>query len=489
MSLELIQLYKQLNLEIRETLNKSIQKAPKMGLLFQLLASQNFNNTNKALSFIYAQELAEGLGRELLLNRFYKLCEKAKELLTDCFKNTSAGLSAAEKELHFASFLVAQKQYSQAVQRLKELEKTCWEQNLFELLPSVYEQLLQTVQGVEPLDKTSLEGYYAQRKNAIQLRNQLEIFWNYAYELQLQPENYNEVLKQIRERLKLLKPYPRFELIYHYLAIRAGVLLEVVNNNPKSALSRHFNQLRQILKKHPQLPLLGLSMHQRDELMVRMLNAEVLFWYARADKPKIKQAVEQLLELPNLFSYCTERDLFNLCLMTIQSKFFAQARRLLDLLAQFQEMQYAHESDAPWQYFELVWYCKQYPAVQPPNIAQYIQKIVQQIETRSLEYTPNPVVWVHGILIVYAILYGDLATAEKILYMPICVAYGQKMVLPPDVAAFFGLVKTANFAELLEFQNKMLAQSKDKNLKISHRKHYELLGEAAQGVLNQKKNY
>jgi hypothetical protein len=50
------------------------------------------------------------------------------------------------------------------------------------------------------------------------------------------------------------------------------------------------------------------------------------------------------------------------------------------------------------------------------------------------------------------------------------------------------LVKTANFAELLEFQNKMLAQSRDKNLKISHRKHYELLGEAAHGVLNQKKN-
>jgi hypothetical protein len=439
------------------------------------------------LTQLYAQEISENIENRILLNRFYKLREKAKDLLIECFKNANIGISAIEKELNFISFLISNKQFSQAKESLLILEKKCWEENIFEILPEIYNKLFKIIIAFVPIDDAKMKEYFAKRNVALQLRQDLELFLDNIYLFRI--KDTKNTLSKMLKKLKKLTPYPRFKLIYYYLSFCNCVIEEAVNNKINNSTRRYFNNLSKFLEQDFNIPILSIT-DTRLAVTTRLLGIELTFWATRNNHFQIKQVLTRILENSHYYENASEDTLLNLCQNALRTNFFEPAYIFINTLKKYQEIQYYdNKAIFHWQFFELEWYCKQYPNIQPPSIIEYFEIILSAIEARDFEQECVSAIGIFGVFITYTITTGYLDFADKLLKMPLWKLYEQKMPIASEIPIFYELVKTANWQDLLVFQTEKSLQSKQKGINYRTQGHLKLLADASKVVLKIKKAY
>lgn len=485
MNIEIIKLYKQLTVEMRQHLLEISNNSPKMGIFWQILDTQNFKNTNKAIAQIYAQEILEKVDKDLLLNRFYKLREKAKSLILDCFKNGHISFSAPEKELKFISFLISNKQFKEAKEHLLVLEKKYWEENIFELLPEVYRKFLKIEVNCMPIDNSKIQAYFEKRNIALRLREDLEFFLDSTYMSCIKGEKYY-FLKMLK-MLKKLENYPRFKLIYYYMSLRSAVISDAKNNTATSATKRYFNNFFKLLGQNLKIPVLNV-LEDSSAIITRLLELELSFWCTSNNVFQIKQVLARILEHHNYCEDAPESRLLNLCQNTLRANFFEYAHIFIHKLKVFQDIQYNHHKPAIyWKYFELEWYCKQYPSVKPPNIIEYMEVFLAEIEERFAADECQVAIAILGVLIIYAIVCGYLEFADELFKKPIWKLYKQTTLAAEDIVVLFELVKTSDWTNLAVFYSQKSAQSKEKGLSYSLQSYFKILADASKIILKIKK--
>ena len=409
------------------------------------MQEQGLSNTNKAVSYIYGEEMADS-DRATLNNRFYKLRQKLKASLLLYLKEEAIELLPEEEELAFIRTLLNNNQFSLAFSRLSLLEQQCWTHNIFELLPQVLDLCVRAIISIEPLDKAQLQSYLDKKNLSSQLSQTLDFILNWKYQMHLDIMDYPKMMQQIRQKIKPYKIYPRFNLLYHYVGFSTGIFWESKQNEFKSTLSRHFNQFNQLRTAHPNLPLLYTDLEHRKKLEMKAFAQEVVYWYLKGSFDKVRTALA-LLEGPNYsLDLLAESEMHNLILISIQAASYPIAEKVIAALETFQKTQYDHDSDIPYYCFQMLLYCKAYPNIKIKEPLTWIRKVEARLEKDS------PVAaWVYEGLAQFYILNQAWDKATKILKHPTNLAFFKEFDIPIYTEQLVGILKRKNKAALSAF--------------------------------------
>jgi len=214
--------------------------------------------TTVAIDAIYGDE-KESTAYAVLENRFFKLRKKIQDEMEQS-RNKDVSQMHPEEELRFlkAKHLIATENKETGHKQLIELEKTCWEKNIFELLPSIIDQIIFCNQSFNRLDANI--PLYAKQKKAIGLLADMQTCCMVArriYEI-----NFTKGVKHAKKELTYLRniatkhrQYPRFLLCYHHVSAYYKIGSKDYTMDMQ-VLSRHLTAFKKLQSKYPLIPLL-----------------------------------------------------------------------------------------------------------------------------------------------------------------------------------------------------------------------------------------
>jgi len=207
----------------------------------------NFN-TRACIQYVYDTD-ANKADYKTIENRFFKL---RKKLIDGLSKNKTDNKQAhapdEELELRACIDLFNEGQKNLSYKRLEILENTCWEKNIFELLPRIIDRLIFCNQSFNTLEKNA--ALYKRCDLAIKLNaTTQQVLKNVrrVYEI-----NYlkgisaaNNELRFIKKAADRYKQYPRFNFIYHYVSLYYKLgSSEYINK--MAVLGKHHSSLKKI---------------------------------------------------------------------------------------------------------------------------------------------------------------------------------------------------------------------------------------------------
>ncbi len=260
MNKQVYESFKKLNETERAELVYKFKNSPTVTRFIDFIEktkSPNFK-TMSAIDAVYADEKGQ-TAYAVLENRFFKLRKKILDEL-ESSQVTDTSQVHAEEELKFlkAKHSIASENKETGYKQLLELEKICWEKNIFELLPAIIDQMIFCNQSFNRLESNI--PLYVQQKKAIELQadmNRCCMTARQIYEI-----NFTIGVKFAKKELNFLrslalkhKAYPRFLLCYHhvsaYYKLGSKDYLE-----DTQVLSRHLSAFKKLQSKYPQIPLL-----------------------------------------------------------------------------------------------------------------------------------------------------------------------------------------------------------------------------------------
>jgi hypothetical protein len=218
--------------------------------------SPNFK-TLSAIDAVYGDEKNKTEFR-ILENRYFKLRKKVSDELKQTNKIDSSNLQAEEEQRFLtARHLISSENKELAYKQLVALEKECWEKNIFELLPSIIDQLIFCNQSFNRLENN--KPIFARQKNAIELLHDMSILGMTArkiYEINFTKgiDYAGKDLAMIRKLAAKHKQYPRFLLCYYHVA--AYYKLGSPKHAGESTISRQLSAYKKLQKKYPLIPLM-----------------------------------------------------------------------------------------------------------------------------------------------------------------------------------------------------------------------------------------
>jgi hypothetical protein len=449
MSLELTQLYKNLSQRQKDELVLGFKNAPKMLLLLDLLQNSAFLNTKKAIDIIYQQEIQEKVSREVLSNRFYKLWEKLKTVILEDAKQSPFFICEEDKQLNHARFLISKKQFALAIEYLIPLEKSCWEKNYFEFLPSIYDSFMNAIVGIEPVNTSQLKTYFELKQKAIELKNSLDEVTALHYETFLDIANFELVTKKIRAITKKYN-YPRFEFIYYYLNLGYGVFLGFSKQTANPNIAKNFQKFKAIKQAYPNLPLFKIFAHYRTKLEIKISVLEIGYWYVQQKTNRVAKLLTDFTKQADLIYFLPEASIRNLLTISIYNNNPTEALFFINLLKSFQEAQYDKDSDMPFYAYELLFFIKQYPKHKPSNPKLWICEL-----DKKIAQNPNLLDWVYIDVIIFSILYDEFDLAKKYLEAPKMLKYFERVKFPFSATELLEAAQQKDKNRLLEFENKL----------------------------------
>jgi hypothetical protein len=209
----------------KEKLASEFRNAPLMVKLIEFLEKQGDKpfTSHLCINKVYGIGLSDADYR-VIENRFFKLRKKLLDRLSDLSSAVQATLNALDEEMELRECidLLNKGQKDLSYKRLEELEKRCWQKNLFELLPRILDRLIfcnQSFNRIEANKAIYLRYDEAVRLNTLILQVQKKV--RQVYEI-----NYQKGITAAKSELRFIKKvadnnpkYPRFEFIYHHLSL------------------------------------------------------------------------------------------------------------------------------------------------------------------------------------------------------------------------------------------------------------------------------
>ncbi|HTB06415.1 MAG TPA: hypothetical protein VK806_05625 [Bacteroidia bacterium] len=219
--------------------------------------NRNYKNID-AVSFIYKDSSEEEYS--VLENRYFKLRKKALDDLKDISTEESGKLVTEEEDiLNQCWYLISTGDKKTAYKQLVELEKICWERNIFELLPSILDNLVFLNQSFNQVEKNK-EIYVALEK-ALTLQydiNRAIMLTRQVYDIMI-TQGLKFAKKQfagLKELADKNKDYPRFAMCYHHTSLYfKSSSPEYLDN--QQVVSRHHADFKKLFAENPRTPLIS----------------------------------------------------------------------------------------------------------------------------------------------------------------------------------------------------------------------------------------
>lgn len=480
MNQEIKHLYEGLDQLHRKNIRTFFQQSPKMLLYIDLLEQEQQLNTNKAVNFIYEEELKD-TPRNILINRFYKLRKKIRLWLLKKMKNSPICLTIEEQELAFLRLMVIKNEHVYALEHLKILEEKCWENNIFELLPEVIQLIFRSMHASQVPNKDEQEQYLSKLQEAIELKHHLQNLNYYINYLYANIQDYSNVVETIRRKLKKLKQYPRFTMLYHFIAFSSGVFREDLVQTTSNAMTRHLNQFNQYKATYPNMPVSDFEPFHREKMDIHFCMKEAVFWYYK-QKPKksyaaIKKRKQMLQDYPNIHLRTSSAELHNLIYFCLNAEAYDDALEYIAQLKDYQTSNVVKNLDSPYFIYEMFVYVNSFPLNQYPSPLELIAQVSQFLVTAEQDSA-----WIYGTLAEFCILYGQFDQAQKALEQPDLKALYQNYGVDIQTDKLLIAVQNKNLTALRELSNLLHALSKESAL-AKYKFHYKTLRKIAQYYL------
>ena len=464
-------LYELLTAQERMALKTHFHRSPKMISYLHLLEEYGLVNTPKAVSAIYQEEEKEGqIDKNVLVNRFYKLRGKLHLYLLQLSRGIQESMTEEEQELYFLRRLVLKNEFAYALEKLKILEQKCWADNLFEILPQVIDLIQTALHGAEPNNLEELKVYIDKATKVSELTVELQRFKNYiinfrlSYDVEKDEVGFEKIYKksitQISRRVKILKEYPRFSLLYHYIAFCIGSQIGEKTTLINNSLARHLNKLKKMLEANPSMPIDNYVPNHRIFNRDFLTYQEAMHWYYRGDVTKSYHCLynsQQIREQhPDLYFKNFPGTLHNAVLCCLAAKEYQGGLFYLELIKEQQIMNDAVYADIPYFVYEGILYTNGYPTLHHVDPAMLIQQLKHFLKKQNPNY-----IWVYTVIGTFSLLYKDWATSRHYLMAPELEAFYQEVGIKVSSREVLALVEVDDKKGLIQLINQINTLKKE----------------------------
>ena len=231
-------------------------------------------------------------------NRYYKLRKKIEDHLNVNAAPSNAILTDEEKMLHEAKMLLAGGRFAEAEKILMTTEKNCLSKNIFEILPEALDALIQARQSLNkieeniPLHRSFRESLtlYADLMEAKNLARQV-----FEVNFKLGIKAAEPLFKRLAKLDRKHKQYPRFKLIYNFVAgyykVGAGGKEYLDKTN---VTNRHIGVARKLMRQFPDMPAVHYSATGQAAQHYRLMELQAMCYY---NALRFDEAAEEMLRL------------------------------------------------------------------------------------------------------------------------------------------------------------------------------------------------
>lgn len=301
MNKNLFDTYKKLKTTERSELNYKFKDSPVGLRLIEFLdqcGNRNFKNQD-AVSFVYNGEKAN---YNVLENRYFKLRKKIMdELESNDVVIPGTLLTDEEQKLFRCKNLTLSVNKEEAFKQLTELEKECWQKNIFELLPSIIDQLIFFNQSFNRNEDNKALFKRLEKANVLLYdMNRFGMITRQIYEI-----NYSKGIKHAKKEFNALKEiavknpgYPRFLLCYHHISmyykLGSGDYI-----NEMQVVSRHLSEFKKLYAKHPLMPLLSYKVNYVKYQHFHFNQSTTFYHFNRCEFEEANASMNEIWELVN----------------------------------------------------------------------------------------------------------------------------------------------------------------------------------------------
>jgi hypothetical protein len=330
----LYETYRKLNDTERAEFVGKFKNSPTVIRFIQFVERSTVPNfkTTAAIDSVYAGE-KEQTAYNVLENRFFKLRKKMLDELENLKKNDNS-LVHTEEELKFlaAKQLIASENKEAAYKQLSELEKICRERNIFELLPSVIDQLIFCNQSFNRIENNT--ELFIRQEKAIELLRDISICGMTArkvYEI-----NFTKGVKYAIKELGLMrqlaskhKEYPRFLMCYHHVSAYYKLGSRDYTGEMQ-VISRHLSAFKKLHAAHPMVPLMTYKVNYVQQQHMHFNQMIMSYHFIRCEFEETYQVMKEVWQLINrddsiLKMYKTEASYYNMITAQSMSHRYAEA--------------------------------------------------------------------------------------------------------------------------------------------------------------------
>lgn len=468
MNKEIKHLYQELSISDKEQLLKSFKQSPKMLLYIRALEEFDLVTTPKAVHLVYKEEL-HSVEDTVLINRFYKLRNVLRLHLLQQLKSNLKTITDEETELKFLKLLLLKNEHAYVLEKAKKLEKICWRDNLFELLPELISIIIATLHFHKSRKLEEIAAYVEKLDTANQLLFTINQFNNHinlfrlkvltAYNYDELAELYNTVINKMRRKAKSFKQYTRFSLVYHYVSFSVGSQIQNIVHKSSNVLTRHLNQLDKLLAEHPNMPIIRYLPNHRFYDMNSLLINKAIFWFNKENSKKSYQCIleyEQLVKNnPKEPVILSGTEFHNILLCCWAAKEFEALLKYSKALKEFQLINAAVQHETPYFVYELLAYIGLYPHRKHPNPNSLILLVKKFLKNADENAT-----WIYSIVGTFSMLYGRFDESRTFLKYPPLLAEHSHAKNSPPTLELLNIVEAKNKQELKDFRRKIRAQKK-----------------------------
>lgn len=449
MNKEIKHLYQELTPAHKEALQLTFKKSPRMLRYIQALDDLGYVSTQKAIQLIYSDDTRH-IDDATLMNRFYKLRRNLHLHLLQVCQNNLKSSTDEEIELKFLQLLSQKNEHAYLLERAQKLEKKCWEDNLFELLPDLLNLIISALHFYQPENTKKIAAYIEKLDQANDLLYTLYKFKNYTNTFRLQiitannyeelATHYSSIINKMRRKANLLKPYARFNLIYHYTGFLVGSQLYNIVYKTGNVLSRHLNQLEKLLAQHPHMPIVSYIPNHRVYSLNSILINRAVYWYQKGNSTKSYESIlqyEQLIDRhSDVYIRNTVNEFHNILLCCWGAKEYNAVLKYAQELKTFQSINSSIEREMPYYIYEMMAYTGLYPKKKHTNPLKLIA-----LGGKFLKKSDQSCVWMYEAVGSFALVYGFFEQSRYYLEHPLLLEFQAK--IPKDLRT----VELLNLAE------------------------------------------
>ncbi len=248
-----------------------------------LSSNRNFK-TRDAVEFLYPNEI-ENASYSVLENRYFKLRKKFFDEWLSKNEIETDTIPDEESEFIKCKQLILKNQKDEAYHRLAQLEKVCWDKNIFEILPSIIDNMIFCNQSLNKINLN--DALYSRQLKAIDLQADCHKMIRLArmvYDI-----NYRKGVIHAKKQLAEIKDlgvknkaYPRFIMCYHHVSVYYK-LGSADYLNDMQVISRHYREYKQLNEKYPLMPLVSFRKNYVDYQHLHYKQIQTFYHYNRLE--------------------------------------------------------------------------------------------------------------------------------------------------------------------------------------------------------------